>query len=114
MEWRLSDVEAHHRLSLEPQAPVEVSDGTFFIDFLVRSAIDDSEEIRVAIELDSYEFHERSVEQATRDKKRERRIVESGIPVLRFTGSEILRDAQSCIAKIVRFVELRRKDRPEG
>ena len=38
MEWHLSDVATKHQLSLVPQAPIEVTDGTFFLDFLVGSA----------------------------------------------------------------------------
>jgi len=109
MEWKLSNAESQHQLVLEPQSPIEVGDGTFFIDFLVCSAGDHSEQGRVGIELDGHQFHEKTAKQATHDKKRERQIVASGIPVLRFTGSEILRDTQGCIVEIVRFVETRRE-----
>ncbi len=44
------------------------------------------------IECDGHEFHERTKEQATSDKARDRIIQHAGIPILRFTGSEIFRD----------------------
>lgn len=41
------------------------------------------------IECDGHEFHERTKEQATKDKTRDRFLVSSGYAVMRFTGSEI-------------------------
>jgi very-short-patch-repair endonuclease len=48
------------------------------------------------IELDGHEFHERTKEQAQRDKSRDRELTSSGWRVLRFTGSEIHRDVKKC------------------
>lgn len=45
----------------------------------------------IAIELDGHDFHERTKEQATRDKKRDRALVSAGWSVLRFTGSEVIK-----------------------
>lgn len=50
----------------------------------------------VIIECDGHEFHERTKEQAARDKARDRNIQERGYKVLRFTGSEIWRDPFAC------------------
>lgn len=44
---------------------------------------------QLAIELDGHDFHERTKEQARRDKKRDRDLSALGFPVARFTGSEI-------------------------
>jgi very-short-patch-repair endonuclease len=107
MEWKFSDVERQHKVVLEPQSPIEVGTGTFFLDFLVRSTVSGGEELRVGIEIDGHEFHEKSKEQATRDRRRERQIVESGITLLRFSGSEVVRDARNCIDDIIRFLSRR-------
>lgn len=45
----------------------------------------------IAIELDGHDFHERTKEQATRDKRRDRALVAAGWSVLRFTGSEVIK-----------------------
>ena len=108
MEWRFADVENKNHLSLEPQAPIEISNGTFFLDFLVRSTLSDTEEVRIGVEIDGYEFHEKNLQQATRDKKRERQILHSGIPLLRFSGREIVLDVGGCIKEIIQFIELKR------
>lgn len=54
----------------------------------------------LCIECDGHEFHERTKEQASRDKRRDREILSAGWPVLRFTGSEIFRDPVACVAQI--------------
>lgn len=57
----------------------------------------------VAIECDGHDFHERTVEQAGRDKKRDR-IIQKYMPVLRFTGSEIHKDPISCAEQCFEFL----------
>lgn len=54
----------------------------------------------VAIECDGHAFHEKTKEQAARDKDRDRRILLSGFPVMRFTGSEIFRDVHRCVEQV--------------
>lgn len=55
----------------------------------------------VVIECDGHEFHERTKQQAERDKRRDRAIVAAGFPVLRFTGSEIVRDPAACAEEVL-------------
>jgi very-short-patch-repair endonuclease len=52
--------------------------------------------ITVAVECDGHAFHERTKEQAARDKSRDRSLLAMGWPVMRFTGSEIYADADAC------------------
>lgn len=58
----------------------------------------------LAVELDGHEWHERTKEQAERDKSRDRALLEAGIPVMRFTGSEINRDPHDCARQAYDFV----------
>jgi len=55
----------------------------------------------IAVECDGHDWHERTPEQAQRDKSRDRQIQGSGIPVLRFTGQEIWRDADRCASEVI-------------
>lgn len=57
--------------------------------------------VRIAIECDGHDFHERTPEQAQRDKSRDRFLSEQGWIVLRFTGREITRDARSCALQAI-------------
>lgn len=61
---------------------------------------------RILIECDGHEFHDRTKEQAQRDKSRDRALSARGWRVLRFTGSEIYRDAEKCAAEIAQIVEI--------
>lgn len=54
----------------------------------------------LVIECDGHDYHERTKEQASRDRKRDRDIQNLGVPILRFTGSEIWRDAAECAAQV--------------
>ena len=55
----------------------------------------------VFIECDGHDFHERTKEQASRDRTKDRAIQEAGLTVLRFTGSEIYRDPDGCAAQVL-------------
>lgn len=56
----------------------------------------------VAVECDGHVFHEKTREQAARDKKRDRDILATGFPVMRFSGSEIYRDVVRCVEQVQR------------
>lgn len=75
--------------------------GEYRVDWLYR----DGQNLTF-IECDGHEFHERTKQQAARDKKRDRDIQNHG-PVLRFTGSEIWADPFHCASQIVDFVSER-------
>jgi very-short-patch-repair endonuclease len=55
---------------------------------------------KAAIECDGYEFHERTKEQASRDRSRDRKLQELGFRVFRFTGSELHRDPFKCAVEV--------------
>lgn len=56
---------------------------------------------RVVVECDGHDFHERTKEQAKRDRARDRHLQQQGLVVLRFTGSEIFQDAAACVKETV-------------
>lgn len=76
------------------------------VDFL----IDDSSSANAArrrwivVECDGHDFHERTKEQARRDRARDRFLQSKGCRVLRFTGSEIWADPEACAAEIWRQI----------
>lgn len=57
------------------------------------------------IECDGHEFHEKTKEQVARDKERDRNLMENGITVIRFTGSEIYNNPFKCATQAVRIIE---------
>jgi very-short-patch-repair endonuclease len=56
---------------------------------------------RVVVECDGHDYHEKTKEQARRDKRRDRYLTGEGWRVYRFTGSEIFQNADRCVAEIV-------------
>ncbi len=59
---------------------------------------------RLVVECDGHEFHERTREQATRDKNRDRELLNAGYPVMRFTGSEIVSSPLKCSNQIMEWL----------
>ena len=55
---------------------------------------------RLAIECDGHVFHEKTKEQAQRDKKRDRDLLLAGVQTIRFTGSELFKDPAGCFDHI--------------
>lgn len=51
---------------------------------------------KIIIECDGHDFHERTKEQASRDRSRDRAAQGAGHMMLRYTGSEIYRDPLGC------------------
>ena len=77
-----------------PQALWHLPDRKIYIDFAFFANTK-----RVSVELDGHEFHERTKEQATKDRSRDRQLTLTGWTVLRFTGQEIFRDPDACVAQ---------------
>jgi very-short-patch-repair endonuclease len=56
----------------------------------------------IAVECDGHDFHERTPQQASRDRARDREIfARCGIVPVRFTGSEIHRRSEQCAHEIL-------------
>lgn len=79
--------------TIRPQAQI----GSFRVDFLV---IPDDNAPSLVIECDGHEFHERTKEQAAKDRSRDRALQSMGLGILRFTGSEIWRDPWRCAVEV--------------
>ena len=58
---------------------------------------------KIAIELDGYEYHS-SKEQFTADRKRQRELDRHGWRFIRFSGSEIVHDVDTCVADVLDMV----------
>jgi very-short-patch-repair endonuclease len=55
---------------------------------------------KLIVECDGHEFHERTKEQAARDRSRDRALTAFGYEVFRFTGSELWRDPLGCARQV--------------
>lgn len=77
------------RIGIESQVVI----GEFRVDFVLLSP--DGKRLCV-VECDGHDFHERTKEQAARDRSRDRELLMAGLPVLRYTGSEIYQRPFEC------------------
>lgn len=64
----------------------------------------------IFVECDGHDFHERTKEQAARDRGKDRKIQHANIPILRFTGSQIYADPLECGFEICQFIHKRLAD----
>ena len=62
------------------------------------------------MELDGHDFHEKTKEQASGDKRRDRYLAALGWTVLRFSGSDVYRDPAAVMDEIVALANRRRMD----
>lgn len=86
------------RLVVEPQREI----GGLHPDFLIRLWIQPGGAIySILVECDGHDFHEKTKEQAARDKARDRRLLDEGFTVARFTGSEIHADPHAAGAWVL-------------
>jgi very-short-patch-repair endonuclease len=58
----------------------------------------------MVVELDGHDYHERTPEQARRDRARDRRMMALGWIVVRFTGREIHEDARACAEEALQLL----------
>lgn len=62
---------------------------------------------RLIVECDGHDFHERTKEQAARDRDRDRQAQLAGIEIFRFTGSELWRDPLGCADQVIAWANRR-------
>lgn len=60
---------------------------------------------KLVVECDGHEYHERTKEQAAKDRSRDRRLTSLGFDVFRFTGSELWRDPWGCASQVHDWAE---------
>lgn len=62
---------------------------------------------KLIVECDGHDFHERTKEQAARDRDRDRQAQLAGIEIFRFTGSELWRDPLGCADQVTAWANRR-------
>lgn len=84
-----------------PQRKFSVEGKTYIVDFYIEVeeiyiGPDDKSHIskmNFIVECDGHDYHERTKQQASRDKKRDRDFMGIGLKTFRYTGSEIYNDS---------------------
>lgn len=99
-------------MRVDAQRSVVADRGRFRLDVAIVSATNES--VRVAVEVDGFAYHDRTPEQAERDKQRDRALTRAGWRVLRFSAAEVLRNPKACAIEIVVTVKAIDGEREDG
>lgn len=83
--------------------------GKYRLDFVFRV-----NDIKVNVELDGHNFHEKTKEQAVSDRSRDRDLQKKGWHVLRFHSNEVQMDLKSCVKQVMDFLKLKRMHLVKG
>lgn len=95
------------RLGNEADLYQQVEIGSYRVDFLFRVRRDRWVDFStlLVVEIDGHDFHERTKEQASADRSRDRFFMRSGISVIRFTGSEVYRSPTRCAEETIDMLD---------
>jgi very-short-patch-repair endonuclease len=88
-------------LMLWAQAPIL----NYRADILIMSKNLAGQWMKLVVECDGHDFHERTKEQAAKDRSRDREMQGAGYTVFRFTGAEIYRDPVKCAQQVVAWAD---------
>ena len=88
---------------METQYNIKCGLKIFRADFYVWAKINDKI-LKIVVECDGHDFHERTKEQALRDKKRDRALLIHGYYVIHFTGKEIMDNPHYCVNELMSFI----------
>lgn len=86
--------------TLRTQVPVAAGQSRYRIDFQVVGSVGFEEvPLKLAIELDGHEFHERTREQVELRNRRDRDLQSAGWKLLHFSFSEMQSDPEKCVTE---------------
>lgn len=87
-------------LTIEAQPKAEIFNG-FIPDFAIYINGMNSGYV---VEIDGYEWHEKTKEQAMNDKRKDRAFIRNGFIPIRFAGYEVFHNVESCIREVIETV----------
>lgn len=111
--WNIAQLESGHTpvVTAEPDfwvvgVTAQVKIEKYRVDFLLTVKNNSSGALkRLVVECDGHDFHERTKDQARKDRSRDRRLQELGYTVYRFTGAELYGDPVKCAHDVLRWAE---------
>lgn len=79
------------------------------VDFLLEYDFLTVEPLLIVVECDGHDFHEKTKEQVSRDKKRDREIQKLGYHILRYSGSEIVNNPKQIKDDVIELIMKEKK-----
>lgn len=110
-EYIIQEIDSDYLYMITPQVKI----GNYRVDFLAEifslDYIEIAPLVKIIIEIDGHEFHEKTKKQAARDKKRDRDLSEHCDAILHFTGSEIFNAPYSAIVELKKMLISKYKEK---
>ncbi len=97
-------------LIFENQKKIELEDSFYIADFyfdtslLTMTCLKPKKQLKLIIECDGHEFHEKTKEQVEHDNLRDYKLRIAGYDVLHFSGSQINKDPLKCAEDIWNYI----------
>lgn len=91
-------------LQFKSQQTVKCDKKTYRVDFMV-DCLYEEKLLKAIVECDGHDYHERTKEQARKDKQRARELAAAGYIVIHFTGSEIYNNPYQCAREVVKIIK---------
>jgi very-short-patch-repair endonuclease len=85
--------------AVEIELQAEIKD-VGYVDFVVSTSFG-AKTLRIVVECDGHQWHEKEPWQASRDRRRDRVLQRRGYCVFRFTGSDIFHDPCGCAREVI-------------
>lgn len=101
MEWRFLAIDEKQGVTIKPQTELKSGGTAYRIDFVVTWP---GQKQKLAIEIDGHDFHEKTRQQAARDRARERSIIREGYTIMRYTGSEVFSNPRKCVHEVADLI----------
>jgi len=98
----MHDPRSDMSVGIMPQAKI----AGYTVDIMINAVFQPSSknQLKIVIECDGHDFHEKTKEQASKDKKRDRDLQKLGFMVFRYSGSDIYRNIDVCVEEISNVV----------
>lgn len=85
---------------IDTQVEFTVNSRNYRAEIFIEFKDEQGNKRKILVECDGHDFHEKTKDQAQKDKQRDRDFLSAGIITLRFTGSEIWKNAKDCAEEI--------------
>ena len=106
--------EGKENIFLFSQAPIEIGKKKYVADFLFEYdpyVNQYDTDVKIVIECDGYEFHQKTKEQVQHDNEREYDLKMAGYEVLRFSGTQIFNNPLKCAEDTYNYILKRIKEK---
>ena len=111
LEELIGDPMSNYKLFIDPQPELEFGVKKYRPDFEITmfqhleiGGQQKMRDVTCYIECDGHDFHERTKEQAKKDRKKDRAFMTKGLHLIRFTGSEIYNSHTQCSKEVLDFM----------